>query len=106
MRRQYSFEGRVQGVGFRATARSIARRFPVTGWVRNEPDNSVVLQVQGAEPAVVGFIAELVRVMASNITASSHVSLPEIPGEIGFLIQCQGADLTRHPPSYVKEDEY
>lgn len=46
------YSGRVQGVGFRATVRGLARGLPVTGWVRNEPDGSVRLEVQGDEAAV------------------------------------------------------
>src|SRR5262245_4151279 len=40
-RRQIRFHGRVQGVGFRVTARAIADEFAVSGWVRNEPDGTV-----------------------------------------------------------------
>ena len=42
------YRGHVQGVGFRATAQFIARDLRVDGWVRNEPDGSVVLDAQGA----------------------------------------------------------
>jgi acylphosphatase len=41
------FTGRVQGVGFRFTAYSIARRCQLTGIVRNLPDGSVEMIVQG-----------------------------------------------------------
>jgi acylphosphatase len=41
------FTGRVQGVGFRATARDLARALHLHGWVRNEPDGSVSMEVQG-----------------------------------------------------------
>ena len=44
------FSGRVQGVFFRATAREIARRYDVTGWVRNERGGSVRCVVEG-DPA-------------------------------------------------------
>src|SRR5690349_7212233 len=36
-RREVHYSGRVQGVGFRYTARSIAQLFPVTGYVKNLP---------------------------------------------------------------------
>ena len=36
--KQVIFRGRVQGVGFRYTARRIAARYDVTGFVRNLPD--------------------------------------------------------------------
>jgi len=43
------FKGRVQGVGFRYTTRNIASQFPVTGYVRNQPDGSVEAVIQGLE---------------------------------------------------------
>jgi acylphosphatase len=43
------FKGRVQGVGFRYTTRHIAAQFPVTGYVRNQPDGSVEAVIQGEE---------------------------------------------------------
>lgn len=87
IRRQYSFIGRVQGVGFRATARSIARGFPVTGWVRNEPDNSVVLQVQGQEGDVAAFAAELLGVMARHIDHSAWIAVQTVEGEGEFVVR-------------------
>ena len=41
------FTGRVQGVGFRFTAYSIAKRCLLTGLVRNLSDGSVEMLVQG-----------------------------------------------------------
>ncbi len=47
IRRHYNFFGRVQGVGFRFTAMNAANNFGVTGWVRNEYDGTVTLELQG-----------------------------------------------------------
>ncbi len=44
--------GRVQGVSFRWYAFREARRLDVHGWVRNEPDGSVLAHVEGDEAAV------------------------------------------------------
>ena len=39
--------GRVQGVGFRYSARQRAVQLKLTGWVRNEPDGSVTVHCEG-----------------------------------------------------------
>ncbi len=41
------FSGQVQGVGFRFTANSIARRYKLTGFVRNTSDGKVEMLLQG-----------------------------------------------------------
>ena len=51
VRRRYSIEGQVQGVGFRYRARYAAQTLELTGWVENEDDGSVTLEVQG-DPAL------------------------------------------------------
>ncbi|MFG0329639.1 MAG: acylphosphatase [Phycisphaerales bacterium] len=61
------YEGRVQGVGFRATTRFIAGRHPVTGWVRNEPDGSVRLVAEGEAAAVEAFLDDLRTQMSRYI---------------------------------------
>lgn len=53
------YTGRVQGVGFRATAVHIARKHPVTGWVRNLPDGRVELWAEGREPTVISFLQDI-----------------------------------------------
>jgi acylphosphatase len=49
--------GRVQGVMFRATAQREARRRGLAGWARNEPDGSVLIDVEGEPAAVDAFLA-------------------------------------------------
>ncbi len=41
------FSGRVQGVGFRFTAQRIVERYGLTGFVRNLPNGTVEMFVQG-----------------------------------------------------------
>jgi acylphosphatase len=57
--RRVHYSGRVQGVGFRATAAQIARRWPVTGWVRNLPDGRVELLAEGDTDAVENYLAAM-----------------------------------------------
>ena len=40
-------QGRVQGVGFRFFVQTEAKKAKVTGWVRNENDGSVTMEIQG-----------------------------------------------------------
>ncbi len=49
---QVRVTGRVQGVSFRWYAQEQARRLGVVGWVRNEPDGSVLLHAEGDDAAV------------------------------------------------------
>ena len=48
-RRRFRFYGTVQGVGFRWRARHAAEGLGLTGWVRNEYDGSVTLELQGGD---------------------------------------------------------
>jgi acylphosphatase len=41
------FSGYVQGVGFRFTAKNIAHRYELTGYVRNLDDGRVEMHLQG-----------------------------------------------------------
>lgn len=47
IRRAATIRGRVQGVSFRWYTREEAERLGVTGWVRNDADGTVRLEVQG-----------------------------------------------------------
>lgn len=49
VRKHITFYGRVQGVGFRYRARHAADLYGCTGWVSNEWDGSVTMELQGEE---------------------------------------------------------
>ena len=61
VRKHIVFSGRVQGVGFRFTACSLARPLGLTGWVRNCCDGDVEMEVQGEEEAIDRLIRGLDR---------------------------------------------
>ncbi len=49
------YSGRVQGVGFRYTVKSLATGFEVLGSVRNLADGTVELVVEGSKPELEAF---------------------------------------------------
>lgn len=86
-RRAVVYRGRVQGVGFRACVKDLSRSIQVTGWVRNEPDGSVRLEVQGAEIEIARLLA-LIRRQRGQFIVSEHTSeLELVPDESGFEIR-------------------
>jgi acylphosphatase len=58
-RRTVYYSGRVQGVGFRYTARSAAQQFEITGFVRNLDDGRVQIVVEGRADEIDGFLKRL-----------------------------------------------
>ena len=54
-RLQIFYAGRVQGVGFRYTVKSVASGFELTGRVRNLPDGRVELVCEGAQNELEAF---------------------------------------------------
>ena len=54
-RMQILYSGRVQGVGFRYTAKTTAMGFDVTGTVRNLPDGRVELIAEGEREELAAF---------------------------------------------------
>jgi acylphosphatase len=53
------YSGRVQGVGFRYTTKTVATGFEVTGTVRNLPDGRVELIAEGTQSELEDFRAAL-----------------------------------------------
>ncbi len=78
--------GTVQGVGFRATARSIAEPMPITGLVRNEPDGTVWLEAQGQPHDVEAFLGALAQAMQGRIARAHREDLPPREHEAAFHI--------------------
>ncbi len=85
-RYRYVFFGRVQGVGFRWRARMAADELGLTGWVRNEWDGSVVMEVQGPERLIGKMLAMINSVRYIRISDLDQQVLPVVPGEKGFRV--------------------
>lgn len=81
------YSGRVQGVGFRYTARLVAAGFDVAGTVRNLADGRVELIAEGAKPELEEF-REAIRNegLAGNIRDESVTWSEALGGIRGFEI--------------------
>jgi acylphosphatase len=80
------YRGRVQGVCFRANAQEIARLKAVTGLVRNLPDGTVELEVQGTPRHVADYLNELAARFAGYIAKADKTTIPVREEERGFEI--------------------
>lgn len=85
VRYEVDFEGRVQGVGFRATTERLARDFAVAGWVRNEPDGTVHMVLEGAKPELDRFL-DAQREHLGRFIRRRRVTEARAEGEQGFRI--------------------
>jgi len=85
---QVFYEGRVQGVGFRYTARRVASGFDVAGYVRNLPDGRVELVASG-DPGEVGDFLTAMRdsELAGHIANESSAAIDAPAGLRGFEIR-------------------
>ncbi len=80
------FRGRVQGVGFRYTTAGIARRYQISGFVRNEPDGSVRVVAEGARSELHAFLFDLEYAMGHYIGAKEYDWKPASGAHQGFRI--------------------
>ena len=88
VRRHVRVEGHVQGVFYRAATQRTAREHGTTGWIRNRPDGTVELEVQGPSDAVE-------QVVAFCRTGPSHARVvqvlvddrPTVDGEEDFEVR-------------------
>ena len=84
------YAGRVQGVGFRYTAESIAAGYKVCGYVRNLRDGRVELWAQGEAGEVGRFLEAVGARMRRSITHSHITSRPVDPNLDRFLVRRDG----------------
>ncbi|WP_082234060.1 acylphosphatase [Halobacillus massiliensis] len=58
-RKRWTFHGRVQGVGFRATAQGIAKQHNINGWVKNKENGTVIVEGEGSQEDLQALLKEL-----------------------------------------------
>jgi len=87
VRAEALYSGYVQGVGFRFTARNVASRYEVAGFVRNLPNGKVQVVLEGAKGEIEAFFSELAGEMGGYIQ-NADVKWQTATGEFkGFGIR-------------------
>ena len=82
IRQHIRFFGTVQGVGFRFQAMMAADALGLTGWVKNESDGSVTMEIQGSKDEIDAVIEmidnsrfiEIERILRTDIPLEEHES--------------------------------
>ena len=87
VRKYIRFYGQVQAVGFRWTAMQAAKLYGVTGWVRNEYDDSVSMEIQGTERQIDDVIAAIDRGTYIVIDRMEVKKLETVEDERGFRVR-------------------
>ena len=87
IRKKVFVYGAGQGGGFRYRAEHAANMLGVTGWVRNEPDGSVLLEVQGTDEQIDKVLAMVNQGTYVNIDRITANQIPIEEREYGFHIR-------------------
>ncbi|MBR3123979.1 MAG: acylphosphatase [Mogibacterium sp.] len=84
LRKRIVFYGWVQGVGFRYWARHAANLYGATGWVRNNSDDTVTMEIQGTQEQIDQVITALKNGRFISIERMEITALPVIEEERTF----------------------
>lgn len=87
VRRHLIVTGRVQGVGFRYRASYVARGIGITGWVRNQTDGSVEMEVQGSDEQIHQMLSMLSKDAYIMINQINTTEIPLKENEYGFHVR-------------------
>ena len=85
IRKHIRFWGQVQGVGFRYRAYHAANAVGATGWVRNEYDGSVTMEIQGTEEQIDQVILLIEKGRFVRIENMDARTIPVKEEERGFF---------------------
>jgi len=81
------YSGRVQGVGFRYTTKTVATGFEITGVVRNLPDGRVELIAEGLRPELEAFRTAILEAGLAGFIRDEQVDWADAKNEFrGFEI--------------------
>ena len=87
IRRHIIFYGDVQGVGLRFRAYHAATMYGCTGWVRNEYDGSVIMEIQGEEAQIDRVIMAIEHGIYVRIENMDSRDMEVKNGETGFRVR-------------------
>ncbi len=87
IRMRITFYGSVQGVGFRYRAKYAADDLGLTGWVENEWDDTVRMEVQGGREAIFQMISRIGAGTFVNIENMDMREIPPDPEERSFFVR-------------------
>ena len=86
-RKRIRFYGEVQAVGFRYQAMRAAKLCGTTGWVRNEFDGTVTMEVQGTRRQIGDTVAQLDHDPYIRIERTESEWLEPELSETGFRVR-------------------
>ena len=84
MRQRIVFYGWVQRVGFRYHAVHAANTYGATGWVRNNPDDTVTMEIQGTGDQISRVISAIKGGRFIQIDRMDVTEIPVEESERGF----------------------
>lgn len=87
IRKRIKFHGTVQGVGFRYRAYYSALSLGLTGWVRNEWDGTVDMEVQGTEELIRKLLTMLYSERFISIERIEQSEIPPVDAERRFKVR-------------------
>ena len=84
IRKHIIFSGHVQGVGFRYRAKKAADLYRCTGWVRNDWNGTVTMEIQGTEEQIDQTIQAIQKGRFIRIDSMNTKTIPPDPEERSF----------------------
>ena len=84
IRKHIIFSGHVQGVGFRYRAKKAADLCRCTGWIRNDWNGTVTMEIQGTEEQIDQTIEAIQKGRFIRIESMNTKTIPPDPEERSF----------------------